>query len=138
MNLHEFQHEETLTHFNPFQSIVPFLSLPKKTFSGKTEKGNNILKWIKERAKWSYNVLLDCVWIWKQKLFQRYSNYCFQLLNTIKLHSVFFMQYSQHKFKNVSRKSKSVRRKISIYASATKVFKKYNFSCEITSLLSIN
>ena len=34
--------------FNTFQSIVPFLP-PPRTFSGKTEKGNNILKWVKEK-----------------------------------------------------------------------------------------
>ena len=39
----------------------------------------------------------------------------------MKLHSVFYVQYSQHKFKNFSWKSKLVRWQKSIYASATKV-----------------
>ena len=76
----------------------------------------------------------------KRKLFQRYSSYCFYLLNILKLHSAFYIQYSQHKLKNDSIRSNLVRTKKSIYASATKVFEKYNFSKVLnwTKLPSLN
>ena len=47
----------------------------------------------------------------KRKLFQRYSSYCFYLLNILKLHSAFYIQYSQHKLKNDSIRSNLVRTK---------------------------
>ena len=87
-------------------SVYCFLSVsPKKHFQERQRRGTIYRNGLKER----YNNLEMFCWLClniKKKLFQRYSSYCIQLLNTTKLNSVFYIQYSQHKLKTVSRKSK--------------------------------
>lgn len=73
----------------------------------------------------SWNFFIEMCLNTKTKTFPItvFSYYSFQLLNELKLQSVIYIQYSQHKLRNVSRKSKLLRREKSIYGSATEVFK---------------
>ena len=79
--------------------------------SGRQRRGN-ILKWINEIYHNLGMNCMNCVWIWKRKLFQSCSSDCFQPLNIMKLQSVFYIQYSQHikkcfKKKQISEKWKN-------------------------------
>ena len=74
--------------------------------------GEYILKWINEIYHNLGMNCMNCVWIWKRKLFQSCSSDCFQPLNIMKLQSVFYIQYSQHikkcfKKKQISEKWKN-------------------------------